>query len=313
MKYRILMTTAAAALTMTTILWSAPAAACSILCSDDVFTPTGGTVPANVNGAVWKPTYFADAQAMDEGDIRLIHVGTGDEISFNLIANSTQEMFWLEFHDLEAGEEYRFEAPWSCEPEGSPSEWTFEVGPAAPFPTDTLSLSASEPVRENLRLFAGAQCYADVHSVYVDVELAIPAELEPWRDALIFETLVDGNPWRVTPFDASIYSLTAIPPGETWQGRGKDRIYAVCETSDGIPQEMGQEGTFTVSMRAWIPGRTAVLVSNEVEIELRCEESAENSGGCACASMKSKPMPAGFLLTALFCGLAVAFRRRSAN
>ncbi len=66
-------------------------------------------------------------------------------------------------------------------------------------------------------------CSASVSAVLVDLQVMLPAALEPFRDYLLYETIVDDHAWM--PLTSS---CSPPEPGRSWMVLpGADRIFAV--------------------------------------------------------------------------------------
>jgi hypothetical protein len=83
----------------------------------------------------------------------------------------------------------------------------------------------------------------------IEVEADLHVDTAPWVHALVFETLVDGRPWRP---DAEVEHGTQVVFGS---------------------------GTHSVTMRASLPGTDIVLESDPVMIDVRCG-AGDAAGGC---------------------------------
>ncbi|MCK6515526.1 hypothetical protein L6R46_10790 [Myxococcota bacterium] len=112
-------------------------------------------------------------------------------------------------------------------------------------------------------------CSEALDAASAKVNLSFDPSAEPWRDAFIFETLVDGQPWRPS---ASLPD--PAPFGGSWVGRGVDLLYAAC----GPDQHalMGLElGAHTVELVATLPGVPDLSWrAGPVDVELRCGDDA---------------------------------------
>lgn len=89
------------------------------------------------------------------------------------------------------------------------------------------------------------------------------------RAMMHFQTYVDGVRWRPRALFCS-----SLAPGASWQGRGVDRVVAVCD--DLARDDASVSPTVhTVRMEAALPGSDIVFVSNEVEVDLSgCKPAA---------------------------------------
>jgi hypothetical protein len=78
----------------------------------------------------------------------------------------------------------------------------------------------------------------------------------------VWTTEVDGKVWH--PSDSL---PDEVPPGLSWTGRGKDRVYAIC---DADPESGLRPGRHQVTMRARVAGTNVTLAGNTLEVELTC-------------------------------------------
>ena len=100
--------------------------------------------------------------------------------------------------------------------------------------------------------------------------MQLPSELQRWADVLLFTTTVDSEGiWRPQR------SLCArVAPGESWTGRGSERVYASCGPPRNTycdPYFVLPEGPHKVTMTAWWPGLDATM-SASAPVELSCAE-----------------------------------------
>lgn len=108
-----------------------------------------------------------------------------------------------------------------------------KITAAAP-PPSVLGKLIAEPLKKGeLKVGTDAgSCSITEPAAWVDVTVELDKSAEPWGDLLEYTTLVDGKPWH--PSDSIGNSA---PPGASWVGHGRDRIYVLC------PGKFGFAGT----------------------------------------------------------------------
>src|SRR5262249_21203052 len=105
---------------------------------------------------------------------------------------------------------------------------TFTVSPAAAMPTELGALVAvSSSIMQIDVANSTGSCSSQATVAQASIELAPSASTAAWLDALHFETLVDGKTWH---YQTSSVVLTA--PGASATGRGRDRVFSICSSSD---------------------------------------------------------------------------------
>jgi len=138
---------------------------------------------------------------------------------------------------------------------------------AAPIPAHLGSLSAAPAVHGPLAIASdGGGCSRERAVVHVDVALTLDAAAQPWADLLLYETRVDG-----AHYQAASSAIHGPPPHVSWMGRGRDRLFALCDGAAGAGEPAGlAPGTHAVQLIATLPGSDARIVSDTLEIELAC-------------------------------------------
>ncbi len=251
-------------------LWSIDTAAhaCSGCFSPSLRSPAENTeVPANALGLFWATygMYSADTATLTDLD-------TGMEIPLNSDETGTTHLYPAQ--PAEAGHQYRFTVPQDCRGGGATDntvERTLIATAPVTLPATGLgTLVASEPSLRTVPIPADVSCSESTDAVAVDVTLELSPELLPFADVLMFYTYVDGERWGHLPG-----YFADSPPGESWQGRGEDRLFELCNEEG----EGGSPALRTVQFEALVPGNPGVsFLSTEVDIVLDCQMAAVGDG-----------------------------------
>ncbi len=286
------------------------AEACSpSLCSPGFFTPANGAVvPANLPGIHWRPVGGFSTSPGDPSNVVLANAATpGTPIPFTATRLPDGAYVLVPDQPLTPGATYLLGDRSTCAgmPIGPSS--TFLVSDPAPLPARLGELAEIENLVGPLVVgSSGGSCSSPIEAHQIDLRLELGVEASAWRDALHFETLVDGEVWRPS---SSIVAV--VPPGASWRGRGADRVYQVCETDDEDISEGLAPGLHEVVLRATLPGSGAVAGSSSLTVELDCAEAAspgdqdEADGGCDAGGSGSS----GCLVLGVLAGI-VGSRRR---
>jgi hypothetical protein len=170
--------------------------------------------------------------------------------------------------NLAAGSTYVLRCDDQCRDE-SPIETTFQTADEAPVPETLGILEAIGPVVAEITVASqSSMCDASITAAIVDLELHIDASARPWADVLDYSTFVDGEPW--TPSYTTGRPSPDWEVGGSWMGRGKDRVFVICASSDPQVYAGVEQGPHTALMRAELPGRVELLESSPVSFELVC-------------------------------------------
>lgn len=286
--------------------------ACSALpCAGSYTLPAdGGRAPASLRGFVvrrWGERGPASSEASDEG---ITLVGPGDRnIAFDVVAGPGPALTLEPTAPLSPGT-YVLTASSACafEPR-TPHRSTIELTPAVMPPTELGVLVAGVRVREPVRVeTTGGACSVEIDAVTLEVGIRLAPSAAPWADILQFRTLVDGAPWSASPS-----LVVELPVGASWQGRGRDRLYAACDSPPPGARAGLPEGRHTVVMQAQLPGSEQVWATDPIVVDLDCSVArpdglAPTDGGCRCPAAGGR----GALGVLLAAGglLAAAGRRR---
>lgn len=216
--------------TLLSVFAAKRADACEPLpCQRSYVLPEAGSIPANAAGVV----AFVDAPsgsptpAVTPSDATVARRSKQDSGGFDVflitpkggfVAGSTREI--------------ELTSPCALIP---PAKITskLKINAAAPAPTALGKLIAEPLKKGELKVGTSAgSCSITEAAAWVDITVELDASAQPWSDLFEYTTLVDGKPWH--PSDSIGNSA---PPGASWVGHGRDRIYVLC------PGKFGFAGT----------------------------------------------------------------------
>lgn len=218
-----------------------------------------GQVPANAPALLWMPSKddFAERPSLDPS----VTGPDGQPVDFTIVGGPATGPWQVRLNPpLQMGlHVFRSESRCPVGP-SEDQEFSFRVTPEAPRPTSLGAMRVARAFEGEIRLgTSGGSCDTAIVADTVDVEVDLAPEAEPWKDVLLLETLVDGEPWRPR---GSI--VQRVPAGASWVGRMRDRVYAVCSVPGAEPTERGvDEGLHTIEMVARLPGDEAFVIRSE--------------------------------------------------
>ncbi len=204
---------------------------------------SSGVLPANAYGVPWLKSYDSVLSVVQVIGSTETPVDYTVEQLDNSFINLVRPTNWAQ------GNQYRIQA--------RAAKADIKVGDNVELRSPKLS--ASSTVVDSLWV-TSSSCSMEVKAAYVDV--AMNLGLDP--DDYFFKTYVDGRQWNT-----SSDSCTRVPPGESWVGRGTDRIMALCVEDEGFGGL--STGPHTVRMEAYLPNTEIIHKSNTIDIDLDCE------------------------------------------
>jgi hypothetical protein len=290
---------------------SRPADACSApQCWPGAFIPQDGAViPENAPGFYFRPSLQGGAP----GDASFVHLTADSDpstsLAFTAVPQPNGDFVLVPDAPLLAGETYTLEDRTVCN--GAALRSRFTAGPTAPLPSSlgAVNLIGHGIFAEIDVATSSGSCSTKVEATIAQITLDRSATAEPWKDLLLYETLVDDKPWIN---QASINVRT--DPGESWLGRGTDLLYRVCKPNPDAAFQGLAVGGHNVRFRASLPGlaNQTSLATPASPVEIMCaanpgeeEEPGKPDDGGGCST--GKPTTFGFLLCAL--GLVLTSRR----
>lgn len=285
------------------------ARACSRGCRGGHLLPDSSkTVPASADGVLWQPrsgygtpSEYAVAQAT------LYRLEGGKRVPVAFRRRTLGRLGVLVIPEGGFVEDARYvlvEQP-NKDCRGLPQAeqaYPFSVSSAASRPHQLGAIAAGPAHRETIDVSsAGGSCSEPLQAAVVDVELELHASAKPWRDLLVYRTVVDDQPWEPRSDLAS-----NAAPGTSWVGRGRDRLYAACaEVGSTIGRKGLSEGSHAVRFEATLPGSDTVYKSDTVEVELSC------GGGCSAAGRGPSGYRAPVVCLLLALAARIATRQRT--
>ena len=181
------------------------------------------------------------------------------------------------------GDDYKLSASlegWTtvCDPDINAGYATAEVDATtqvvAVAPGAKLSTSVTEQSHGLLEFAQEASCSDRVDSVWRDLTIELPPELEGMDDSLFFSVTVDGEDY-FHEYDALFFQ--DVLPGALDQSRRTTRLAATCvETPDYLASSALSQGSHTVVVSAQLPDSDIFKwTSDPVMIDLTCPDEEE--------------------------------------
>jgi hypothetical protein len=296
------------------------------VCIHDQFLPRAGSVPANIAAIAWDPGY--DAANDVEGAARLPSLectaANGSTRDLRFVALPEDRHVHLKLSEpLVAGERCTLRSGVSgcaeANAEYLQDSAEFQVAESSPIPESLGLLAVAGPKYEEIELAADASCSENVAACVVRTSVVFNDQAISWKDALLYETIVDGEPF-------SAWRDLALPDelGGLYNGRDADVVYALIgETPENVRTVRDLDpGEHTLAIRARLPGSDLVLATPEVSINLDCghaarvplarNEVASGSESCTVSPhLGSSRRPAGALVFSFLAAVLLAARRRT--
>lgn len=241
-------------------------------CHAGSLIPAGGTIPKNAAGLRW----HLGSGVVDVGkpEKRIAITRDGKKVKFALVPIDGETMRIEIDGGLVEGATYRVQADNACGWFGPKKlESTFEVGPEAPMPTELGRLRAVTAKVDTLRIGTDAgSCDVDEKAVFADLEVVLAPSAAPWKELIDYTATVDGKPWH---YSQAINEAPLL--GESFLGRGKDRVYARCQP-DSFAFEGAGEGKHDVALSGVVFGSSATVATPTVALSLSCADGAALGG-----------------------------------
>ena len=252
-----------------TLVAAAPAVADACSCRTQergrFFLGAGGLLPPDAVGIPWDGPDLAPLKAGDLPRVTTFERHDGayrTPVRFTLKREGALE-FIVPEGGLRPGD--RFTITVLADRAGSVSTTaTVTVGPA-PIALDGATLVLSKRRRGTVALrpeFSRGQCSDDVEADIVQATVALPPALEPYREYLLYTTLVDGQPYRTAP--SSLCAQRGPPRGRSQRGGpGADVLFTTCDGAAGLAP-----GVHTVAIQLATPdGRSFSAPAQPFELD----------------------------------------------
>jgi hypothetical protein len=272
-----------------------PALACGgFSCKPDQFLPRGGTLPSNGVIAWWPGTDYRGSGALVDGVRQGPLITPPEALRFECSTPGSSTRA-IEI-DVEGDDRVRQIHPRQplqlgdvCNLSGSDCDlsrdvehlfnWpdpdydttfvsgraTFEIVDEAPLPQKLGRLKVSSAKVESIELPKDAECSDLLEACVVRTELELAAEAQPWTDAWVYETRVDGELWAVS-------RSQPLPneQGGSYLGRGRELLLSLRSRkgNPGVPEL--SLGPHDVEIRASLPG-SGVALSLRAPIDFDCK------------------------------------------
>ena len=287
-------------------------------CWPGFFTPgSGATVPANLPALRWRPMTGFVSSPPDPSKVILARA-TAPSTPLPFTATQLQDGTYqlVPSQALTPGTSYVLTDQSTCGGMAIGPSVTFQAAGAAPLPASLGALAESSNLIGPLQVAtAGGSCSSEVLAHQIGIALQLGSEASAWRDALAFETLVDGAVWGASPSATSV-----TPPGASWRGRGVDLLYLLCKRDDEYVSKGLAAGPHEVVMRATLPGSGAVVQSSSLTVHLDCagdglpdmDGTGGDGGGCDAGRDAGRSGSSGWLLLGSLAAVA-GLRRRTAR
>lgn len=242
-------------------------------CQSGYLFPSEGTIPENGPPILWVPKRGGEwpwqQPPLDEkSSVFLKRDGAVVATQVKLLTGSSIYGYWVRAKSLwKQGERYQLQADNRCIIGANPKLLaTFSIVPPALAPTKLGQLMALPPTSGSLKVGTDiGSCSIKTSAVWVDVNLTQDPSATPWEAVIEYETLVDGKKWLRSD------SIGTSPiPGSSWVGRGRDRIYVLCDpNSPGF--EGVSKGEHEIIMQGRISGQQEWMKSDPISVILRCD------------------------------------------
>ncbi len=252
---------------------TAEACTCSGRCAE-VLLDSWISIPSNTPGfPLAISSRQQDDYVMPSWTLTNIDQSTGHPLRVQAVESPPARFGFLEDRDgyliqpegaLEEGR-YVLQSPDSlCASRGDQHPlMVFQLTPAAPLPQSLGGLELFQRSLNNISVNTQDGCSGDYDAATISARVELSDEARPWRDALFFTTLVDGERWEERSSACEQPSL-----GEDSGGRGHAQLFTLCgQFNAGL-----EPGRHTVKVLAWLPGTDLVLETEEAEFELDCTE-----------------------------------------
>ena len=305
-----------------------PASTCTPpQCTGGHLIPAGGTIPANASSIHWYPATTNDPpSSIDASHVDLMKVD-GDSttaVDIQIHESDAAAVYFAPTDGFDPDTTYRFRGANFCKGDGELGtdhdfEASFSTRGDASLPDTLGELTVASHQTGDLKVPTTAgSCHTTATADQVALELTHSDAAKPWSDLWSYHTEVrpagtrDWSSWRGS------HSLAeSIPPGESWEGRARDRLYTLCQTDDSSLRDGLSPGSYDVRMTATLPGSDTSVTTPPLTIELTCQSQSDDTGssdagrpadtsspsGCSTPDAPPTPAPLALLAILLATGL----------
>jgi uncharacterized protein (TIGR03382 family) len=273
-------------ISLSVLVSSRPADACSPpMCWPGAFLPGDATtIPSNAPGLYWRPSRAGIAPSTLSTVRLTTTMAPTTALSFTATPLAGGDYVIVPDAPLVEGTSYVLEDLATCGGTAGPRV-TFTAGPSAPLPA-SLGTMWTDPhgTRLDLEIATSAgSCSMTVDAETFGIGVTPSTDATPWMALLLFETVVDGQPWQIQE------SINYEPgPGESWKGRGRDLLFRICTPDTAASYTGMSSGGHAVAFRASLPGGQP-LATPALGVELMCDPDPdpkpvplpEDDGGCS--------------------------------
>jgi hypothetical protein len=247
------------------------------VCINDQFLPRVGSVPENIATIAWDPGYDVRAEIPLLPRLECVAADGGTrELSFAALPRDRPDHLELN-EPLVAGERCMLSSGVTdCSVDGAGAylegRAEFDVVDSSPLPEELGLIAVAGPKLDDIEISADTSCSERVSACIVNASVVFSAAALPWKDALLFETIVDGEPFSTS-------RNLALPDelGGLYHGRTADVVYALGGKIPGnvIAERELDPGEHTLAIRARLPGSDVILATPPVTINLDCGRRAQ--------------------------------------
>ncbi len=245
-------------------------------CDGHHFVPRG-PVPASLTALRWRPSEDQSSRGPWLADEIVLEGTDGRSIAVSVESLGGEYLLTLQDR-LRANTEYFIRAPELCRTGDARGvvATRFATTSARMLPDVLGQLELTPGIRNpvNLRVNSGL-CANSFDAFVTTMSVVLTEDAEPWRTAFEWETLVDGEPWRLHPGFPHV-----LPFGESWRGAGRGAVFVLCgEARDLSGTRQLEEGRHTIVMQARLPGVDRVWSTNPTTVDLNCDPQMTTDGG----------------------------------
>lgn len=270
------------AATLLVVLWLSgpPAHACSCVAPGGGFVGAkNGRLPANALGVAWFPGHLRNDEHLEgRFSVELFEGGEFQDLPVKVTALEEFSTVFSPFPSnlfliapkgdgLKPGATYRFTVDRADRYRRLQKQVLVTIDREILSKNTALTLDVAPVTNETAALAAAVFCSDALNVSQVRVRSRLSRHARPWREQLLYRTIVAGELWR-----PSKSMCETIVPGRSWESIGHDRIVAACGSlgRDLYIHPILNPGRRSVMMQAFLPGTDVVLETAVKSVDLRC-------------------------------------------